>query len=112
MCLLLAGSVLHGMFEFRFYTLFTLVVEIVLFNVISAMFVESTMEAAAHISNLKRRERLQASECLVKGAGFGRLLATYLKKQSLASGMCLCNLERYLSSALLNQKPETTHTYG
>ena len=48
-------------FKQRFYSLFTLVVEIVLFNVISAMFVESTMEAAAHISNLKRRERMQAS---------------------------------------------------
>ncbi|CAE7494323.1 CACNA1B, partial [Symbiodinium microadriaticum] len=42
-----------------FYGCFTILVEIVLFNVISAMFVESTMEAAAHISNLKRRERLQ-----------------------------------------------------
>jgi len=42
-----------------FYAFFTFVVAVVLFNVISATFVESTIEAAATISATKKRERLE-----------------------------------------------------
>eukprot|EP00931_Biecheleriopsis_adriatica_P054027 TRINITY_DN31757_c0_g1_i1.p1 TRINITY_DN31757_c0_g1~~TRINITY_DN31757_c0_g1_i1.p1 ORF type:complete len:647 (+),score=88.02 TRINITY_DN31757_c0_g1_i1:38-1942(+) len=42
-----------------FYSLFVFTVAIVLFNVISAMFVESTMTAANHLHLLKKRARMQ-----------------------------------------------------
>jgi len=86
-----------------FYSLFTFVVAIVLFNVISAMFVESTMEAAATIAQTKRRERMQDENLL-----FTRIATLVRRIMLIATGRDPEVLSEHLDTIMDAQVPRET----
>lgn len=86
-----------------FYSLFTFIVAVVLFNVISAMFVESTMEAAASIALTKRRERMQDESLLVT-----RIATLVRRIMLLATGRDPEVLSEHLDTIMNAQVPRDT----
>lgn len=86
-----------------FYSLFTFIVVVVLFNVISAMFVESTMEAAQSIALTKRRERMQDESLLVT-----RIAILVRRIMLLATGRDPEVLSEHLDTIMNAQVPRET----